>query len=420
MAPRRASTRRDSGTNLARVKDYNEAVVLELVRSGGPIGRPAIAVATGLTLQTVSNIVGRLLAAGAVAEKPVSGAGRSRRVLTINPDAGYALGIHLVRRHLAVGVVDLAGTVRGRADTAFGPDEPPDRLLDGLNELVAAALEADNIPRDRLLGAGIGAPGPLDLRRGALLNVLSPPSWSGFPMRSAVEDRLGMGVILDNDATAAAMGERWSGAGAGCDNFIYVYLGTGLGTGLVLRGQAYRGLRGNAGEVSHIQVEPSGPPCECGAHGCLGLYVSPDGLLREAQRVILEAPSPRPIVERARTVDQLVATSEPRLAAVVERAGERLARVVTEMSRVLDPELIVLGGPLVSLVGDVFADALRGGLRALDTLGAPPPRVEVSHIGTDAGVVGAATLVLHDVYAPSARKLSLGEAAGRNREERAA
>ena len=110
---------REWGTNLARVKDYNEVVVLDLVRSSGPIGRPAIAAATGLTLQTVSNIARRLRAAETVVEDAVGGSGRLKRALRINPEAGYAIGVQLGRSSLAVGVVDLAGDIRGRAETAI-------------------------------------------------------------------------------------------------------------------------------------------------------------------------------------------------------------------------------------------------------------------------------------------------------------
>ena len=155
---------REWGTNLARVKDYNEVVVLGLVRSSGPIGRPAIAAATGLTLQTVSNISRRLLAAGTVVEDADANGGRRKRALRINPDAGYAIGIQLVRSSLAVGVVDLAGEIRARAETAVEPEEPPEHVLARLAALVDEAVEAAGVDDDKILGAGIGAPGPLDLR----------------------------------------------------------------------------------------------------------------------------------------------------------------------------------------------------------------------------------------------------------------
>jgi predicted NBD/HSP70 family sugar kinase len=398
---------REWGTNLARVKDYNEVVVLDLVRSSGPIGRPAIAAATGLTLQTVSNIARRLLAAGTVVEDPVDGNGRLKRALRINRDGGYAIGIQLVRSSLAVGVVDLAGDIRGRAETAIEHDEPPEHVLSRLPGLVDDALAAAGVTPDRVLGAGIGAPGPLDLRAGRLLNVISPRSWTGFPMAGAVADALGLRVIMDNDATAAALGERWRGIGDGAESFVYLYLGDGIGGGLVLDGQAYRGLRGNTGEVSHIQVDPHGPPCECGECGCLALYTTRDGLLREAARAALEAPPSRPIADLPDTVEALVAHPDPRIQAVLARAGEHLARVVVECARILDPELIVLGGPLAPVLGATYGEAISEGLQVIDEPGAPPPRVELSSSGSDAGVIGAATLVLHDLFAPTARKLSL-------------
>jgi predicted NBD/HSP70 family sugar kinase len=407
----RGAASRDRGTNLARVKDYNEAVVLDHIRTGGRVGRAAIASATGLTLQTVSNITRRLLAADLVVAEPADGGSRNRR-FGVNPDAAFALGIQLVRSKLVVGVVDVAGVVRGCAERGFAPDEDPRAVLGRLPGLVAAATDEAGVAPARLLGAGIGAPGPLDLRAGTLLNVLSPPSWSGFPMRDAVEDALGMRVILDNDATAAAVGELWSGSAAGCEDFVYVYLGTGLGTGLVLGGHPYRGYRGNAGEISHLQVDPSGPPCECGRSGCLGLYPTPGGLLREARRAILEAPHGQAIAERPESVAELVACEEPRLARVVERAAERLGDVLTAVGRVLDPELVVLGGPLLPDVGEVFKESIGRCLEALGEPGAPPPPVVLSELGSDAGVIGAATLVLHDVYAPSSRKLSLAEETG--------
>ena len=204
---------REWGTNLARVKDYNEVVVLGLVRSSGPIGRPAIAAATGLTLQTVSNISRRLLAAGTVVEDAAANGGRRKRALRINPDAGYAIGIQLVRSSLAVGVVDLAGEIRARAETAVEPEEPPEHVLARLAALVDEAVEAAGIDADKILGAGIGAPGPLDLRERHAAERPAPAlldATSRWP--SAVADALKLRVIMDNDATAAALGEHWRGS----------------------------------------------------------------------------------------------------------------------------------------------------------------------------------------------------------------
>ena len=357
-------TANESGTNLTRVKDFNESVVLDLVRSRGKITRPEIAELTALTLQTVANITRRLLSGGLLEETHAPAGGRPRRTLSVNQDAAYAIGIQLDRPGFAVALVNLAGEIKARAASAIADEDTPEQVVARMAEL--AREVSHGVASDQILGAGIGAPGPLDLRRGRLLGPLNFEGWDHLPLRHVVSDALGMRVLMDNDATAAALGEHWRGAGS--PNFIYLYLGRGLGAGLIADGQAFRGHRGNAGEISHIQVDPDGPPCCCGSNGCLGLYATPGAIGEDPVKL--------------------------------ERAAAHLARVVDDLTNVLDPELIVLGGPYTDKLGPAYAEAIAARFD-------PPPRVELSRIGSDAGVIGAATLILHDLYAPTMGKLSL-------------
>jgi predicted NBD/HSP70 family sugar kinase len=403
----------ESGTNLTRVKDYNEVVVLGLIRSRGSLTRPAIADATGLTLQTVSNISRRLLAAGVVLEESVRShpnGGRTQRRLRVNDESAFAIGIKLDRADVAVAVVNLAGEIKARDGFAIGPGEAPKAVVRRMAEMADTLVARSAVPRDRVLGAGIGAPGPLDLRSGCLLSPLSFAGWDNFALRQVLSEALGMRVIMDNDATAAALGEQWRGLGSSVSSFVYLYMGHGLGAGMILGGEAFRGLRGNAGEISHIQVDPAGPLCSCGGNGCLGLYATPSGLLREARRAVLEAPGEAP--PPPETIEQVLAGDVPLFADVVARGAARLAGVVVEVTRVLDPELIVLGGPMIARAGRAFQEAITMRLALLDAPGTPPPRVELSRIGDDAGVIGAATLVLHDLYAPTMGKLRLAGLTG--------
>jgi predicted NBD/HSP70 family sugar kinase len=354
----------ESGTNLTRVKDFNESVILGLVRSRGEITRPEIATATALTLQTVANITRRLLSGGLLNETQAPAGGRPRRTLSVNHDAAYAIGIQLDRPGFAVALVNLAGEIKARATSAIYEDETPEQVVARMASL--ADEVSRGVDRDRILGAGIGAPGPLDLRQGNLLGPLNFTGWDHFPLRQVVADALGMRVIMDNDATAAALGEHWRGDGT--SDFVYLYLGRGLGAGLIAGGQAFRGHRGNAGEISHIQVDQGGPPCACGSNGCLGLYATPAAIDDDPEKL--------------------------------QRAATLLAKVVEDLAHVLDPELIVLGGPQRDELGPAYANAIEARLE-------PPPRVELSQIGSDAGVIGAATLILHDLYAPTMGKLSL-------------
>jgi predicted NBD/HSP70 family sugar kinase len=398
-----------SGTNLTRVKDYNEVVVLDLIRGRPGLTRPAITEATGLTLQTVSNITRRLLDVEVIREETDaarSGRGRPQRRLLINDDAAYALGVQLDRGGVAVGLVNLAGEIKAAETFPIGDEETPAGVMERLAAVAAGLIRTAGVSADRVLGAGIGSPGPLDLRAGRLLSPVHFGRWDDFPLRDVATEVLGMRVIMDNDATAAALGEQWRGLGRGTASFVYHYLGLGLGAGLVLGGHAFRGLRGNAGEISHVQVDPDGPPCACGANGCLGLYVTPEGLLREARRAVLEAlPGCAPPFPE--TAAEVIGGEHPLFVHVVARAAAYLARVVVELCRVLDPELIVLGGPLTAELGARFRDAAELHLALLDAPGTPSPPVRLSEIGSDAGVIGAATLILHDLYAPTIGKLSL-------------
>jgi predicted NBD/HSP70 family sugar kinase len=277
-----------------------------------------------------------------------------------------------------------------------------------LGELVGGVIEEAGLPRDKILGAGIGVPGSPGQRIGRMLDP-SFAGWSGYPLEQELERRLAMPVFVDNDATAAAIGERWTGVAADVSDFVYLYLGSGVGAGIFAGHHVCRGASGNSGEIGHVSVEPDGPPCYCGNRGCLEVYATPQGILREARGAVLrtshlpgEVGAPLP-----GRVEDVVASDEPAFRAVVEDVGDRLGRAVSGMVGVLDPELVVLGGPTVELVGPRFRDSVVRALRAASLPVRPLARVELSSIGADAGPVGAAALVLHDAYAPSMQRLSL-------------
>ncbi|WP_165874133.1 ROK family transcriptional regulator [Rubrobacter taiwanensis] len=398
-----------TGTNLFRVKEYNEARVLDIIRIRGPVSRREIAEASGLKFQTVSNITNRLREAGVVVEESrVFRGGRRSLRLRLNEEAAYAVGIQLNRSALAVAITDFCGRVLARSSAEVAASEGPSAVVPVIREHAERVIEAAGVLRDKILGAGIGVPGPPTPRTGRMLdpNFLG---WREYPLQEELERELGLPVCVDNDATAAALGERWSGVAADAANFVYVYLGSGVGAGIFANHQVYRGSSGNSGEIGHIPVEPHGPPCYCGNRGCLEVYVSPQGVLREARVAALQT-SHLPRVARASFPDRfedVVASEEPLFRSVVEAAGERLGRIISGMVGVLDPELIVLGGPTVEMLGDLFRESILAALRASSLPSRPLPKVELSAAGADAGPVGAAALVLHDTYAPSMQTLSL-------------
>lgn len=399
-----------TGTNLSRVKEYNQARVLDIIRTRGPVSRRGIARASGLRFQTVSNITDRLREAGVITEERAranDGHRRSVRLRLVD-GAAYAIGVHLSRSALSVVLTNFTLGVLVRAFSDVTVSDGPSVVLPALCAEVSRVIAEAGVPQDKILGVGIGMPGP---PRPKTEQMLDPglAGWSGYPLKRELEQRLGMTVHVDNDATAAALGERWSGVAADVSDFVYVYLGSGVGAGIFVNHQVCRGASGNAGEIGHISVESDGPSCYCGNRGCLEVYVSPQGILREAQvaalrRAHLPPEARPPFPEKA---EDVIESEESVFQLVVQEAADRLGKAIADVAGTLDPELLVLGGPTTKLLGARFRESVAQALQASALPSRPVPRVEISSLDTDAGSVGAAALVLHTLYAPGLRRLSL-------------
>lgn len=237
-----------SGTNLPRVGGYNQAVVLDAIRTTGQVSRVELATLTGLTNQTVSNVVRKLLDAGLVAESgqaPSSG-GKRRTLLTIRADGACAVGVHLDPDAAVIVVVDLAYEVIGsRRLRLTDPGDPAD-VVDRIARATGRLLDRSAVDRTRLLGLGIAAPGPLDGTTGAVVSPPNFPGWGRVPLADMFAEATGLPVALDNDATAAAIGERWIGGADRAGSFLFIYYGTGVGAGIVLNNTVLHGDSGNA------------------------------------------------------------------------------------------------------------------------------------------------------------------------------
>ncbi len=406
-----------SGTNLPWVGGFNRTVVLDQIRRH-PVGvsRVELAERTGLTPQTVSNIVRRLLADGLVAEsaKVPSAGGKPRTNLTLVADAGFAVGIHLDPDVTSCVVVDLSGrVVRGSHRQRSSVTESSTRTVRALASQTRRLLDRSRVPARRVLGVGVAVPGPLDRERGTVVDPPNLPHWDQVPLVAALGEATSLPVVLDNDATAAATGERWVGGTWSMSDWSFLYFGAGVGCGLVLGGQVYRGSLGNAGEFGHLRVDPRGPECFCGSRGCLEAMVSPHALVAEAVRLgSRQATSLRLSGDPSRVrsdYEQLgrEAAAGDRLArAVLDRAARRVGVAATGLVNLLDVECIVLGGHGLRSTGDRFAAAIDEAVNGSSLARrVRRTRVQLSVLGEDAGAIGAASLVFDDAYAPTVSQL---------------
>ncbi|HLY56525.1 MAG TPA: ROK family transcriptional regulator [Stellaceae bacterium] len=370
-------------------------MVVETMRIHGGLSRAEIARLTALSPQTVSNIANDLLEAGLLtANDPVRGGrGQPATPLSINPEGGFSIGLQLDHRALVGVVVDLSGKVRARIETAV--DRPtPDEALPLIRHLVDALRQTDGIDPRRILGCGLAMPGPFGPGSTNAFATDTLPGWQAPSIVGRLADSLGLQVLLENDANAAAIGERLYGVARMLQSFVYLFVGIGLGAGIFLDGRLYRGASDNAGEIGHMIVVPDGQRCSCSNRGCLERYFS----LRSAYEALsitdLDQATPSLLLEEDGQNARLVADW-------LDEAVAPMRRAVNVLEAVLDPDAVIIGGllptPLIERLVAKLAP-LPASVGALSRNGAP--RVLIGQAGHDTAVLGAAAMPIFDEFNP--------------------
>ncbi|TDD59963.1 ROK family transcriptional regulator [Kribbella antibiotica] len=408
---------RQAGTNLPKVGRYNQAVVLERIQRADGVTRQEIAQHTGLTPQAVSGIVRRLIDEGIVREDGASreySAGKPRTILRVNADAGRAIGLHFDPAELTCVVVDLLGQPLVTQRMLIAPGTAPNQVIAAMAKLVEEVLRLAEVSPDSVLGLGLATPGPLDRKEGVVVSPAQLQHWGRVPMARLLSEATGLAVTLDNDASAAAVGERWAGSGRGVANFAYFFFGTGIGGGLILNQQVYRGGSGNSGEFGHMSVVQDGLPCTCGNRGCLETVARPAAIVSETHRR-LQAGSASSLDRRFRAVpesvdlraiDSAAIAGDPLAASVLAQAADYVATAVVNVVNITDVDLVILGGPSIRELGQRYTDAAARAVAArVMSRTIRPVEVILSPLGADAAAVGGAALVLHRAYSPQLSEL---------------
>ncbi|WP_342772586.1 ROK family transcriptional regulator [Arthrobacter crusticola] len=403
------------GTNLPRMGDFNQTVVLDAIRrSPDGLSRIELAGATGLSAQTLSNIARRLLDQSLIVESGTvrKGRGKPRTVLTLNPTAGYAVGVHLDPAVLTFVILDLGGRVVAHS-TRRTPVEPgAEAIVDVMASAVADLLTGAGVDRGLVLGVGVASPGPIDPEHGV---VVDPPflrGWHQVPLRSSLSEATGFPVVLEKDVAAAAVAEIWGSSSESPENFLFVYLGTGIGIGLVSGGSVLRGRTQNAGEVGHIVVDPDGPACTCGLRGCLAVTCMPQNLVQEAVLLgVLDYPvdNADPGAVETAFLDLCARAVDGKAARrIIDVSAERVAKAVSVLTNALDFDRVVFGGPYWPLLAGSYLRIVPDVLTRLTVAPhADGIQIEGTAFGTDVGAVGAACTVFTNALSPSPEQLLL-------------
>jgi glucokinase-like ROK family protein len=394
------------------------AFVLDHVRARGVSTRSQVARETGFSRAVVAQRLSELQASGLVIESgsEVSSGGRPPRQIQFNAGLGHVLATDLGATSIDVAVADLGGTVLGHvsedADIAAGPDAVLARV-----DHLFARLANEIGPPGALWGIGVGVPGPVEFSTGRPVAPPIMPGWDGFPVRETLSERHAAPVWVDNDVNVMALGERAEGIAQGVDDLIFIKVGTGIGAGIISDGRLQRGAQGSAGDVGHIQVvSDEGVICRCGKVGCLEAVAGGAALGRAALRAAEEGESPmlaaaleqrgvvtaRDIAEAARHGDQVSVQ-------LLRQAGRHIGQMLATAVNILNPSLIAVGGGVAS-AGDILIASIREVVYGRSTaLATRHLQIRQSTLGDHTGVVGAAKMVLDELFAPERVAVWIGD-----------
>jgi predicted NBD/HSP70 family sugar kinase len=390
------------------LRQHNLSLVLQYIAGSEPVSRARIAAASGLTKTTVSSLVDDLVGARLVTElgpEARGEVGRPGSALVLNRGGFGGIGLEINVDYIAVCVTNLIGEVRYiRTRPRDNRGQSPARVLARAVRMTRTAIESAEAAQLTLAGLAVAVPGPVETDRG-LLRLAPNLGWVEVPVAEILADRLAghdLPVTADNEANLAALGELWFGGHTDLGDFIHVSGEIGVGGGIVIGGELFRGVRGFAGEIGHVVVQPDGPICRCGARGCLEQVAGQEAILRSAGLTGAVGTS---IGQPGGSVAELLARAragEPDTLRAVESAGRALGMGLSATVNIIDPGTVVLGGLYAALEPWLAKPLLEELRERVITHRWSPVQVLASRLGPAAAVRGAAGAVVKRVLAEPA------------------
>lgn len=382
--------------------------IFKIIRDHGPLYGKDIVRLTGLAKSTVSEYLDRLMSVGLLREEIPEG--MKRRKLKVAESAGYVVGVALGQSHLSVALCDLEAeiidSVGGSVDLIR---ESPEQVL---NRVIAYARELEQragLGPSALFGVGFGIPCPVDYSRGVPVNPPVMPGWDRFPVASYLSQEFTCPVFVDNDVNVMALAERDKGAAADIayrgGSFLLVKAGTGIGAGIVIDGELYRGAKGAAGDIGHIGIDGDDTLCRCGNHGCLEAVAGGRALTTRALAAARKGLSPYLAEAFARdsaldigVLTRGAASGDEESIRLIASSGAYLGTVLAKLVNFFNPSLIVLSGGLTDL-GERFIASVRESIYSRSTpLATADLIVRRSSLAGRGANMGAAILVLDEVF----------------------
>ncbi|HEY3476969.1 MAG TPA: ROK family transcriptional regulator [Anaerolineales bacterium] len=386
-----------------------EVEIMRALRRQGRISQSEISHITGWSKAKASQEIRSLIEKGYLmqAGEGASQGGRKPRLLRINNQLGYVAGIDIGATSLDIALADVTGSILQRCTEPTDVHLSPESVLGHCVELLLDLIRAQGATADRMLGIGVGVPGPVDFARGVLVAPPLMPEWENFPIRDFFKKTfISAFVVVDNDVNIMALGEQRSGEGAGIDHFIFVKIGTGIGAGIISNGKIHRGSDGCAGDIGHICVDKEGPLCACGNKGCLEAMAAGPAIASKALEAARNGTSSILSQMREsnggslRPEDANAACREGDQAAldIIRDSGQMIGDVLASLVNFFNPSHIFVGGGITNFGNHLLVAIRRAVLHRSLPLATTHLSIKFSRMGSNAGVMGAISLALDYLF----------------------
>lgn len=399
------------GQNLVDVHNRNLSVIIKMVKKYGPISRTELARETGLSNPAVGNLVTELLNLGLLKEvgSMVQGVGRSRVLLALNGDGVYAIGIEIARNGIYGVLANIQGVPAQTSVRDFRPGAVSEEVLGALDGVLDELIDFASQRKYRLIGIGIGTPGPVSVSEGKIFEPPNFPALRNIALKQILEQRYKLSCLVNDDARTSALAEAWFGAGQGAASLVFLSLGEGIGSGIIFNSQLYNGAHDIAGQIGHFTVDPHGCRCDCGNVGCLETLASIPAIARRAREMGLNSSEDR---SDAEVVGSLIdayraGTEEARL--LFDSTLDYIAAAVVSAINSYDPEIVIIGGRLVGLYPELVDMVKRRVLKRCYYHVSNDLKIVSSQLGAKTSALGGVTLVLQRLLEEPVATLEAGE-----------
>ena len=364
----------------------------------------------GVSRASVTAIAGNLVELQVLGEvgHGKSEGGRRPRLLDINAELGFIAGVDVGATSIDLALANFRGNILDKRSEPADVREAPEQVLSRINQLIVELLEEQEAEEEDLVGLGIGVPGPVHYPSGMLIKPPLMPAWDSFPIKNYLRKKFPQtNPAVDNDVNIMAIGEARAGGGKGIENFIYIKIGTGIGCGVIARGEIYRGSDGTAGDVGHICVDYNGPICHCGNPGCLEAMAAGPAIAKRGQEAAMSGKSKIMATLMDKNNGSLTAKDigtggssigDQAANMIIAESGRMIGGVLAGLVNFYNPRAIFIGGGVTNIGNDLLSTIRQATLRRATALSTRSLKIEFSKLKDNAGVHGAIWLAIENVF----------------------